>query len=328
MMFFLGKGFGVIAHDRRGHGRSSHVGGGHDMDHYADDVAALTAHLDFKQAVHVGHSTGGGEVVHYIARHDPKKITVPVLVMHGDDDQIVPYADSARAAQPFSFIFHSRSYVAPADTPLPVSVAVHGRASCTADRVTLGRPRLGHRMQKQQRPPSRQGGGLTVGSKRKRSGRFFVLAVVRHGAVAGAIGLPRFRRLIAEVEIRGFGIAHWPHAGPARRAGDQGTPRRLRLGLDLPGRRRPSRQPQAVGLADDGIAGHAAAQLLGDLAGGLALEPELLQNTDPFLSPSRRHRFTPSWFVYFVSRKYEPTIYSFASVNPTTETSQGEILVD
>src|SRR5438105_12685921 len=195
MLFFLGKGFRVIAHDRRGHGRSTQTEGGHDMDHYADDLAALTAHLDLNNAVHVGHSTGGGEVVHYIARHgesrvakaaiisavpplmvktdknpgglpksvfddlqahlaanraqfyydlpagpfygfnrpgvkaadpvirnwwrqgmmggakahydgivafsqtdfseDLKKITVQVLVMHGDDDQIVPYADSA-----------------------------------------------------------------------------------------------------------------------------------------------------------------------------------------------------------------------------------------
>ena len=195
MLFFLGKGFRVIAHDRRGHGRSTQTGGGHDMDHYADDLAALTTHLDLKNAVHVGHSTGGGEVVHYLARHgesrvakaalisavpplmvktaanpgglpkevfdglqaqlaanraqfyydlpagpfygynrpgakaspgviwnwwrqgmmggakahydgivafsqtdfteDLKKIKVPVLVMHGDDDQIVPYADSA-----------------------------------------------------------------------------------------------------------------------------------------------------------------------------------------------------------------------------------------
>ena len=194
MLFFLGQGYRVIAHDRRGHGRSSQTAVGHDMDHYADDLAALVAHLDLKDVVHVGHSTGGGEVVRYLARHgesrvaraaiiaavpplmvktpanpgglpkevfdglqaqlaanraqfyhdlpagpfygfnrpgakpsqgliwnwwrqgmmggakahydgivafsqtdfteDLKKITVPVLVMHGDDDQIVPYDDS------------------------------------------------------------------------------------------------------------------------------------------------------------------------------------------------------------------------------------------
>jgi non-heme chloroperoxidase len=191
MLFFQQRGYRVIAHDRRGHGRSSQTRDGHDMDHYADDLAELTERLDLKDAVHVGHSTGGGEVVHYIARHgesrvakaailsavpplmlktaanpgglpkevfdglqaqnraqfyydlpsgpfygynrpgakpapgviwnwwrqgmmggakahhdgivafsqtdfteDLKKITVPVLVMHGDDDQIVPYADS------------------------------------------------------------------------------------------------------------------------------------------------------------------------------------------------------------------------------------------
>ena len=195
MLFFLKHGYRVIAHDRRGHGRSSQPGEGHDMDHYADDLAALTTHLDLKDAIHVGHSTGGGEVVRYLGRHgesrvaraailsavpplmvktaanpnglpkqvfddlqaqlaasrtkfyydfasgpfygynrpgakvseavirnwwrqgmmggakahydgivafsqtdfteDLKKITVPVLVMHGDEDQIVPYADSA-----------------------------------------------------------------------------------------------------------------------------------------------------------------------------------------------------------------------------------------
>jgi non-heme chloroperoxidase len=195
MMFFANHGYRVIAHDRRGHGRSTQTNEGHDMDHYADDLAALTEHLDLKDAIHVGHSTGGGEVAHYLARHgesraakavlissvpplmlkteanpgglpkevfdgfregtaknrsqfyyevasgpfygynrpgatpaqgvilnwwrqgmmggakahydgiaafsetdfteDLKKITVPVLVMHGDDDQVVPYADSA-----------------------------------------------------------------------------------------------------------------------------------------------------------------------------------------------------------------------------------------
>ena len=195
MMFFVSQGFRVIAHDRRGHGRSAQVSDGHDMDHYADDLAALTEKLNLKDAVHVGHSTGGGEVIHYLGRHGesrvakaailsavpplmvktdanpgglpkavfddfqkqlaasrsqfyydvaagpfygynrpgvrpsepvirtwwrqgmmggakahydgivafsqtdftegPKKISAPVLVMHGDDDQIVPYADSA-----------------------------------------------------------------------------------------------------------------------------------------------------------------------------------------------------------------------------------------
>jgi non-heme chloroperoxidase len=195
MMFFLEKGFRVIAHDRRGHGRSSQTDTGNEMDTYAADMIELAAHLNLKNAIHVGHSTGGGEVVHYVARaeagrvskaviigaippvmlkseknpgglpievfdgfratlaanrtqfyidipsgpfygfnrpdanvseavirnwwrqgmmggakahydcikafsetdftEDLKKIDVPVLVMHGDDDQIVPYADSA-----------------------------------------------------------------------------------------------------------------------------------------------------------------------------------------------------------------------------------------
>jgi non-heme chloroperoxidase len=198
MLFFVGRGFRVIAHDRRGHGRSTQVANGHDMDHYAADLAALIAKLELKNAVHVGHSTGGGEVARYVARHgagrvakaailsavpplmvktpanpgglpkevfdglqaqlaanraqfyrdlpegpfygfnrpgakrseaiiqnwwrqgmmggakahydgvvafsqtdfteDLKAIDVPVLVMHGDDDQIVPYADSAPLA--------------------------------------------------------------------------------------------------------------------------------------------------------------------------------------------------------------------------------------
>ena len=80
MLFFLQHGYRVVAHDRRGHGRSSQGATGHDMDHYADDLAAVTEHLDLKNAIHVGHSTGGGEVAHYIARHGSKRVSKAVLV--------------------------------------------------------------------------------------------------------------------------------------------------------------------------------------------------------------------------------------------------------
>src|ERR1700744_1449120 len=80
MLFFLDHGYRVIAHDRRGHGRSSQPGDGHDMDHYAEDLAAVTAHLDLKNAVHVGHSTGGGEVTRYIARHGTSRVAKAVLI--------------------------------------------------------------------------------------------------------------------------------------------------------------------------------------------------------------------------------------------------------
>ncbi|SEM89900.1 alpha/beta hydrolase [Bradyrhizobium sp. OK095] len=80
MMFFVTRGYRVIAHDRRGHGRSTQVSDGHDMDHYADDLAAVTAHLDLKNAIHVGHSTGGGEVVHYIARHGESRVTKAAII--------------------------------------------------------------------------------------------------------------------------------------------------------------------------------------------------------------------------------------------------------
>ncbi|NHB05554.1 alpha/beta hydrolase [Burkholderia cepacia] len=80
MLFFLAQGYRVIAHDRRGHGRSSQVWDGHDMDHYADDVAAVVNHLGVQGAVHVGHSTGGGEVIHYVARHGEDRVAKAVLI--------------------------------------------------------------------------------------------------------------------------------------------------------------------------------------------------------------------------------------------------------
>ncbi len=80
MLFFLQQGYRVIAHDRRGHGRSSQTATGNEMDTYASDVAELTAALDLKDAVHIGHSTGGGEVARYVARHGKGRVAKAVLV--------------------------------------------------------------------------------------------------------------------------------------------------------------------------------------------------------------------------------------------------------
>jgi non-heme chloroperoxidase len=80
MLYFLDHGYRVIALDRRGHGRSSQVSDGHDMDHYAADAAAVVAHLDLHDAVHIGHSTGGGEATHYVARHGKGRVAKLVLI--------------------------------------------------------------------------------------------------------------------------------------------------------------------------------------------------------------------------------------------------------
>jgi len=80
MLFFGQRGFRVIAHDRRGHGRSDQTWDGNDMDTYADDLAQLTEKLDLRDAIHVGHSTGGGEVARYIGRHGTKRVAKAVLI--------------------------------------------------------------------------------------------------------------------------------------------------------------------------------------------------------------------------------------------------------
>ncbi|WP_207459304.1 alpha/beta hydrolase [Azospirillum sp. SYSU D00513] len=80
MLFFLSKGYRVIAHDRRGHGRSTQTATGNEMDTYAEDVKALAAALDLKGAIHVGHSTGGGEVARYVARAEPGRVRKAVLI--------------------------------------------------------------------------------------------------------------------------------------------------------------------------------------------------------------------------------------------------------
>jgi non-heme chloroperoxidase len=80
MLFFLAQGYRVIAHDRRGHGRSSQTSEGNEMDTYAADVAALVAALDLRNAIHIGHSTGGGEVTHYVARAEAGRVSKAVLI--------------------------------------------------------------------------------------------------------------------------------------------------------------------------------------------------------------------------------------------------------
>ena len=80
MLYFVEKGYRVIAHDRRGHGRSSQGSDGHDMDHYAADAAEVVAHLDLRAAIHVGHSTGGGEATRYVARHGNGRVAKLVLI--------------------------------------------------------------------------------------------------------------------------------------------------------------------------------------------------------------------------------------------------------
>jgi non-heme chloroperoxidase len=83
LLYFVAKGHRVVAHDRRGHGRSTQVGDGHDMDHYAADAAAVVEHLDLRNAVHVGHSTGGGEALHYVVHHGQRQGRVAKLVLIG-----------------------------------------------------------------------------------------------------------------------------------------------------------------------------------------------------------------------------------------------------
>ena len=80
MLFFVSNGYRVVATDRRGHGRSTQTSDGHDMDHYADDLKAVTDHLNLKDAIHVGHSTGGGQVVHYLARHGDKNVAKAAII--------------------------------------------------------------------------------------------------------------------------------------------------------------------------------------------------------------------------------------------------------
>ncbi|GBR48387.1 alpha/beta hydrolase [Acetobacter pomorum] len=104
MLFFLSKGFRVIAHDRRGHGRSAQVSDGHDMDHYAADASAVVEYLDLKNAIHVGHSTGGGQVARYVAKYGQPQGRVAKAVLISSVPPLMVQTDRSPDGAPISVL--------------------------------------------------------------------------------------------------------------------------------------------------------------------------------------------------------------------------------
>ncbi|MBL7234425.1 alpha/beta fold hydrolase [Komagataeibacter oboediens] len=104
MLFFLSKGFRVIAHDRRGHGRSAQVSDGHDMDHYAADTSAVVEHLDLKNAIHVGHSTGGGQVARYVAKYGQPQGRVAKAVLISSVPPLMVQTDHSPDGTPIAVL--------------------------------------------------------------------------------------------------------------------------------------------------------------------------------------------------------------------------------
>ncbi|QJP13606.1 alpha/beta hydrolase [Starkeya sp. ORNL1] len=112
MMFFLEKGYRVVAHDRRGHGRSAQVWEGHDMDHYAADASAVYEHLDLKNAVHIGHSTGGGEVARYVAKFGQPQGRVAKAVLVSSVPPIMVKSEKNPGGTPIAVFDEFRSALA------------------------------------------------------------------------------------------------------------------------------------------------------------------------------------------------------------------------
>jgi len=112
LLYFLGKGYRVVAHDRRGHGRSSQVSDGHDMDHYAADASAVVEHLDLKNAVHIGHSTGGGEVARYVARYGQPQGRVAKAVLVSSVPPLMVKTKDNPGGTPIEVFDHFRAALA------------------------------------------------------------------------------------------------------------------------------------------------------------------------------------------------------------------------
>jgi len=112
ILFFLSKGYRVIASDRRGHGRSSEIGTGHDMDHYASDVSAVVEHLDLRNAIHIGHSTGGGQVARYVARYGEPQGRVAKAILVSSVPPLMVQTDGNPDGTPISVFDEFRSALA------------------------------------------------------------------------------------------------------------------------------------------------------------------------------------------------------------------------
>lgn len=129
LLYFLDKGYRVIASDRRGHGRSSQIGTGHDMDHYASDASAVVEHLDLRNAIHIGHSTGGGQVARYVAKYGEPQGRVAKAVLVASVPPIMLQSESNPEGTPLSVLDGFREALAAAgdDRQPPGQCGLAGR---------------------------------------------------------------------------------------------------------------------------------------------------------------------------------------------------------
>jgi len=140
VLFFLSKGYRVVASDRRGHGRSSEIGSGHDMDHYASDVSAVVEHLDLRNVVHIGHSTGGGQVARYVAKYGEPQGRVAKAVLVSSVPPLMVQTDANPEGTPISVFDGFRSALAANRAEFFQAVASGPFYGFNRDDVTVSQP--------------------------------------------------------------------------------------------------------------------------------------------------------------------------------------------
>ncbi|AZH81968.1 alpha/beta hydrolase [Plantibacter sp. PA-3-X8] len=140
VLFFLSKGYRVVASDRRGHGRSSEIGSGHDMDHYASDVSAVVEHLDLRNVVHIGHSTGGGQVARYVAKYGEPQGRVAKAVLVSSVPPLMVQTDANPEGTPISVFDGFRSALAANRAEFFQAVASGPFYGFNRDGVTVSQP--------------------------------------------------------------------------------------------------------------------------------------------------------------------------------------------